>query len=646
MAMIVKNNMPAKKTLNQLNKNSKALEKSLSKVSSGMKINSAQDDAAGFSISEKMRVQVRALDQANQNVQNGMSMVKTAEGAVETTLNLMRTLKEKAINAANDSNTDADRATIQKEIDQYIDQIDDNALTSFNGKILLDGSYQPIHFQELDDMQKIVRGLNSAWISDAMELIKNGYGIDFNSPDSKAKYLDIEFVGGDTGVPVDSDMTSALAWCSADWEWTGSFQENGNPEFYLRDNKITLTFNLDKIKNLDVRDTNGEVTSLDKMYLDRIITHELTHGIMFSVLGYDYMNGSTDTAYSDTSLPMYIIEGGTAELIHGADDTRLNSMMNSFASTDTLVEVLTDSGTLVSQTDRRYGGGYAVMHYFCNNAGVNPSETMKTFMDILQRDGATISDAFEVASKGKWKDQFDSDGTLVKSARTIFEETITGDLDRWLKDGGTVGGFLTERCGLDFSNDDTGSIVGKDSGGKLKTTAKNVVHEVGETINWAMPTAGTSMIAGLEVRWPPFMSAGATGGSMVFHTGAKANDSIHIGFMDMRAKALGLYDEEGQKLSVATQAKARAAISTIDKIIETVVGEQTNLGAIQARLEYTSSNVTVSSENTQASESVIRDADMAKEMTAYTKNNVLLQAAQSMLAQANQNSSQVLSLLQ
>lgn len=135
-------------------------------------------------------------------------------------------------------------------------------------------------------------------------------------------------------------------------------------------------------------------------------------------------------------------------------------------------------------------------------------------------------------------------------------------------------------------------------------------------------------------------------GSMVFHIGAKANDSFNVGFNDMRARSIGLYDENGDKLSVTTQARAKAAIHTLDKVVDLIVDQQANIGAMLQRLDYTSANLTVSSENVQAAESTIRDADMAKEMTDYTKNNVLLQAAQSMLAQANQSSSNVLSLLQ
>ncbi len=140
MAMIVKNNMGAKNTLNELNKNEKAKSKDLKKLASGLKIGSAADDASGYAISERMAVQIRGLDQDSQNTQNSQALMKTASGALDSTMDILKTLKEKAINAANDTNTDADRATIQKEVNQAIQQIDENAQVTYNGKTILDGS--------------------------------------------------------------------------------------------------------------------------------------------------------------------------------------------------------------------------------------------------------------------------------------------------------------------------------------------------------------------------------------------------------------------------------------------------------------------------------------------------------------------------
>lgn len=148
MAMTIMNDASAAMTLGELNKNISSLGKQLKKVSSGMRINSAGDDASGYSISEKMRVRIRALDQDERNVQNGAALLRTAEGAIQQQIEIMKTIKEKVIDADNDTNTDIDRATIQKEIDQGYRQIEDIAQeTNYNGKRLLVG----------DTLQEVIR---------------------------------------------------------------------------------------------------------------------------------------------------------------------------------------------------------------------------------------------------------------------------------------------------------------------------------------------------------------------------------------------------------------------------------------------------------------------------------------------------------
>ena len=140
MSEVIRTNMSALRTYNLLNTNQSHAQKHMLKVSTGLKLNSAKDDASVYSISERMRVRIRALDQAHQNTQNGSSMIKTAEGAVSNILETLRTLKEKAIDAANDSNTDEDRRIMQKEFNQFVDQIDDDALVQFNSMYLIDNS--------------------------------------------------------------------------------------------------------------------------------------------------------------------------------------------------------------------------------------------------------------------------------------------------------------------------------------------------------------------------------------------------------------------------------------------------------------------------------------------------------------------------
>ena len=131
------------------------------------------------------------------------------------------------------------------------------------------------------------------------------------------------------------------------------------------------------------------------------------------------------------------------------------------------------------------------------------------------------------------------------------------------------------------------------------------------------------------------------GTPLIIHTGTKANQNLHVFINDMRPKALGI-----DMASVTTRDKATKSLSVLDSALEYALGEVTTVGAYISRLNYTKDNLTTSNENTQASESTIRDADMAKEMTGYTRNNILAQAAQSMLAQANHNTADVLNLLQ
>ena len=151
MAIKVRNNLAAIRSLGQLNINITELGKALTRVASGQKINSAADDASGLAISERMRVQIRALAQDVQNVKNGSSMLEIASGGVGNIVDVLREMKKLAIDAANDSNSDEDRRTIQKELKQRMLTINDVAIgTNYNGKRLIDGTYDARTYTEYD----------------------------------------------------------------------------------------------------------------------------------------------------------------------------------------------------------------------------------------------------------------------------------------------------------------------------------------------------------------------------------------------------------------------------------------------------------------------------------------------------------------
>ena len=440
MAMVVKNNMTAINTLNTLNKNSSALSKSLQKVSSGMKINSAADDASGYAIFERMRVQIRSLDQANQNTQNGSSMMKVAEGAVSSTVEILKTLKEKAVNAANDTNTDADRQTIQKELDQSIDQINDNANVTFNGQYLVDGS-------------------------------KN---------------------------------SSTKATCTALTNQSLGLNTTGSTE----------------LTALTAR--NGD--KLNIQATDRVTVSWVQDGKTFS--------SSMEIKASTT----------------------LNNVFNTLEG----------------------AGGKKLASYI----------SIKNTSSKITVDG---------------------------SGNTVY--TASGE-----------SGLTLQAANSGIENQISGFTISiTDNTGAVRKSANAALDAFDETLRAQNKSEDNSI--NLQI-------------------GAKANQTIKVGLTDMKAQALGLQGKDNNTLQVGNQEQANAAINVLDAAIQKALDQQTTIGAVQSRLEYTQSNLTTASENVTAAESTIRDADMAKEMTEYTKNNVLMQAAQSMLAQANQSSSNVLSLLQ
>ena len=530
-------------------------------------------------------------------MQNAISLMKVAEGSVARSIDIMRTMKEKAINAANDTNTDEDRAIIQKELDQSIDQIDDNSQVTFNGKYLFTGEADRTYSTK----QTIIAALYSEWLPNSLDLIKSSTGLSFDAGDPSVKEIDVRFSneGGDVLAYVTSILTGD--------ETT----------------ELSLTINMDFYDKLHRDDVNGSSESAGAGYLDRTIAHEMTHAVMSAnIEGYD---GLTDA-----------ITEGAAESIHGVDDTRnLKDLAKSTADMRTVLEKA--PGTADTND---YGGGFIMFRYLANNSGgYTAEESFTRFMKSLASgSGAMTTDridaAVSAASKGRFATYDDLKTSLLADQAAANAVDSTGKK------------FLLDCCGINLDNDkvDVGPISGFDAGSRFHKNAENTVYEAGSTRFWTNPTESVSYINGLQVKWPA--DEVTIKGGLFFQIGTKANQNISIAMSNMDAEALGLRDDKGNNLQVTTQQRATAAIYQLDKSLERAINQQTYIGAVTSRLEMTADNITTAHENTTNAESVIRDADMAMTMTEYTKFNVLAQAAQSMLAQANQNSSNVLSLLQ
>lgn len=584
MSMVIAHNMAALSALNTLSGNTKSLTKALKQTSSGQRINSAGDDSSGYAISEKMRVQIRGLDQAKRNAQNGASALRVAEGGLQQMTELVKTLKERAINAANDTNTDEDRAIIQKEVDQYIDQIDDIAsTTSFNGMKLLDGSFALKSTKDHTDEGLVLRGLNTWWLEQGIDLVSECYGIDFSTAKGTRE---MEIILTDEGA------NDKLAYVTSTTDRSDTYATT-----------LTLTVNMHYFQNMTAEMTNGGDDPAN--YLDRTIAHELTHAIQRTNFG----------GVGNNAMPGWFTEG-IAELTHGGDDRLRAAIANGGTATSIIAGAAAE----------KYAGGYLSLRYLTEQCGTDTVKKINQYLlekRPLDAGGATFDEALKFATKGRYTDATD-----------LFTK-MQADLTA----AGSDSKFYKDYCGIDLTNNDKGSAYGSDfySRYAMGFNAEKIIDEGGGTYG-RLPT-GTSTIRGLTVKWPS-IGAGMYG-AMVIQTDTKANRGVNFAIDKMDAGQLGL-----RNLNLGTQFDAEHSISQIDRAVNKVTDLATLIGSYLSRLEASEANITTSHENTTNAESVIRDADMAKAMTDYTKHNVLAQAAQSMLAQANQNSSNVLSLLQ
>ncbi|MEG6520875.1 flagellin N-terminal helical domain-containing protein [Desulfotomaculum sp. 1211_IL3151] len=636
--MRINHNIAALNTYRQLSNNNAAGSRSLEKLSSGMRINKAGDDAAGLAISEKMRSQIRGLDQANRNSQDGISLIQTAEGAMQETHSMLQRMKELAVQAANGTNTQDDREKIQAEINQLTTEINKiGNTTEFNTMKLINGGSAsssaanaggPIPKAVIEGGMNAVEGVTAK-----MELSVGANGIlaaDASKADGaqftfevngKKLTITLQAANSATGVATAGD---AIATGSAD-----------NTSSYF------IKFNAEK---------NVEAASLGAA-LEKAVRELLS------------ANNTVDNAHKISDLYTANFDDGTGKLtIEGIACTTGN--LGAQREGDTIkftseVPIGFDERTFAMQT---------------NNVGrvevtkTQPKATLdftgKTGFDVngssfnfggadyvFTNDSSKLDTA--VTKYVKLNELVDSNGKP-KALKDITAEELAKKLEE----------KINERT-YGKTTDPTGQIDAKAANGIITFTATEQNEESLKAFKDYFGFAG---------------SAGGNGGKFeaIFQVGANEGQFFAIDIRDMRAKALGISGganlsatgqiKEGAEkatftktagvsatgvdknlneaaLDISTTEKASAAITVIDNAIRTVSEERSKLGAYQNRLEHTINNLGTTSENLTAAESRVRDVDMAKEMMEFTKNNILTQAAQAMLAQANQQPQGVLQLL-
>jgi flagellin len=532
--MRINHNISALNAYHQLSANSNAASKNLEKLSSGLRINRAADDATGLAISEKMRAQIRGLDQASRNAQDGISLIQTAEGAMNETHSILQRVRELANQAANGTSTTQDKENIQTEVNQLIDEIDRVANdTEFNSFKILNGD-----------------------ISKTAKFAQSTGGAVANVVASSTA------AAGTTTVTTTGPLAAATA---AIWQTGTLMDHNGTTPA-----AVTGTT---KLTNLGDGTSNYGLQVGDEISLSAVVGGEVKNSV-------------------------YVV---TAE---STLDDFMASVKNTLGAAD--VSVDTAGGAATADADA---------------LGLDLAASDANSLVITGQSGAAndISTITITASS--------SEGIV----RSSFNQEMNGGTNGGLEHIQVAGNKDDYIASVDINGD---GAAGKGDG-KIAVRSNSVVQVSDLQLSFN-DTIGTGDVSTITV--------GSANNTVSIHVGANSGQTLEIGINAMDSVALGL-KKDGVNISLMSEVGAEKALDVLDKAISTVSSERSKLGAIQNRLEHTINSLGTSSENLTAAESRLRDVDMANEMMQFTKNNILSQAAQSMLAQANQQPQGVLQLL-
>ena len=667
--MRIQHNIMAMNAYRNYNNNTKALSGNLEKLSSGYKINRAGDDAAGLAISEKMRAQITGLDAAQKNVKDGISLVKTAEGAMQEIQDMLNRMDYLATQSANGTyDNEVDRANLQKEVDALkseINRIADSA--NFNGIKLLDGSLAA------EDNTTGISGTGQATADGVFTIVADGQlGVEPQAGefeyDLSQLSIDLE-VGNDGTITAKSGRagkTSAVS-TSGTSSSTGGTTGPGNTGA-VSGSTVAVSFS---IGGLNIQLTADEV--------NEILGENMEKGKTYTISG-DKMNKFVSKFADKLNTAMTTAAAGSAG---ATPSTAAAGKMGRAGTPPTAVGAWGAGGKLAGSKVTVSDNGKGVLTVKMDSAPTQPwgnidmtlrfsngntgnggeqfaptvikepvDNTQKrqyaeakldlTKMDI--KDGTTLkignsTYTFAVGSDSKFKSSSNVvDLTNVTATGDDLAKIAANRLSEVAKNnkqfivGSTTQGVvsLTEReGGIDYTKN---NLAGKDNKGTQGTNTAN---------------NGTSTNANRDATvddWAGLISFGQAtkAGGLTLQIGDTADSfnqmSVVVG--DMHTKAMGIAD-----IDISSQEGAADAIATIKDAINYVSGVRGDLGAVQNRLEHTGNNLSVMAENIQDAESTIRDTDVASEMMSYVKNNILVQSAQAMLAQANQVPQGVLQLL-
>ncbi len=605
--MRVQHNIMAMNAYRNYTNNVSAMKANLEKLSSGYKINRAGDDAAGLAISEKMRAQITGLETAQKNAKDGISLVQTAEGAMTEVHDMLNRMVELATQSANGTyDNTTDRAQLQKEMDQLKSEINRIADSSnFNGIKLLDGSMEAgkteIGWQGSVNETGVTPTLDGQLVT--KEPTAGKYSIDFGKlsfSNASTANVTVTFnlASGGTTAATSSIVLTIKAGTTMDGQdlinaIKTAIDNNANG-FNAAGTAVAATANDGKIQIDGITYNISAEGSKLVFEMDSAPTKDVTTNFTasFDTANFNSVN-LTGTGVEQVQVTPEVEAVPTSGRVYGQAKLELT-------------DALTADGNAIQIGDETY--------VFARKAS-----TLEKFGDSK----AHVIDLTDITNT-----TFD-DADLAKVAARVA--AAAADNGRF-KVGANVGedGTLTfteKEGGVDYSVNNLAGADGK------------------ATINGAStaPDAQASDWKGLIKTGTAALGAAPKGKALTLQIGDTADNynQLKVSIGDIHTAALGL-----DGISISDQESAAKAIDAIKAAINKVSDIRGTLGATQNRLDHTINNLSVMTENIQDAESTIRDTDVAEEMMAYTKNNILIQSAQAMLAQANQVPQGVLQLLQ
>ena len=527
--MVIQRNMQAYNANRQLNMVENAKEKSTEKLSSGYKVNRSADDAAGLSISEKMRKQVRGLTRAGENVEDGISLCQVIDGAMSEMHDMVNRMNELSVQAANGVNSDSDREDIQMEIDQIVTEFD---------RIIETTKFNELYVFKDDKTWTKPEGAKK--VEEAEEPVQK-ISRDFRDIDGVKVWKDSQL----------SDYLFVdLRSPKPDWTVLGDKPDLLRPECAWIDfDGFTASSEADLIKQLDQRGFDSSCCHCNVRF----------YGIKF----------------------VSELDNDKLKLTAGDVDFNYHKVTNSNSQETEVLKI--DLKDIWSR--------------YQNQAGKKIGQVIcETLVDVIREGGKQ------------------SGSNLTRHLTSYAYQKDTAKLyllNNWIS---AVGHNLSEF-----------STMPRNDQGHVEINKPIII----------MPSKPKEKSEPLVKIFNPKKKIAIQAG-----TDGKGDNRIRISLPTMTLETLGL-----NGLSVLTENQATDTINILTKVQKLISEDRSRIGAYQNRLEHTSNNLGSVIENTSASESRIRDTDMADEMVRYVGKNILSQSGQAVLSQANVRAQRVLSLL-